>query len=259
MIITNFFPSHFHREPFRLSFAQGGTEIVSIADHKDFRRRYDGQADSQFIFNYPMSDQIAKHVPERHRRGEHLVVMMDEAFAFFDSNINRHIAPVLHLADRVMTSSDNMLPVYAEFDVAEPTVDVEMEYDWAFFRRLIPLWFCFFWQLQRLLPKLRNYIVTDGFGPVAVRDRVLCTRCIKAYGNETETRIANLADLIVELAGGGSRLVYASYNTVYDVYQDLPRKQPDISAPCEDLGWAPRLGLREGLHRLIYAIRRECA
>ena len=198
MIVTNFYPSHFHWEPCKLSFAHGGHEIMSIADHTDFRHYYDGPAEGQFIFNYPMSEQIAKHVLERRRRGERLVVMMDDPLAFFDSNINRHIIPVLQVADRVLTSTDNMLPIYAElgvhaelmvglanphFDVAEPTVEAEMEFDWGFFGRMIPQRFRFFWQLQRLLPDLRSYIVTDGFGPVAVRDRVRRTRCNIAYGN----------------------------------------------------------------------------
>lgn len=198
MIVTNFYPGHFHWEPTRLSFASAGHELVSIADREGCRPDFDGPADGQFIFNYPISERIANQVIDRSRRGERLIVMMDDPLAFFDSNINPLILPVLQSADTVFTSSDNMLPIYAQlgirakllvglanplFDVAEPVSEVEMEYDWGFFGRLVPQRFRFFWQLRQLLPDLRGYIVTEGFGHEAVRDRVRRTRCNLAYGN----------------------------------------------------------------------------
>jgi len=76
-------------------------------------------------------------------------------------------------------------------------------------------------------------------------------------GNETETTITDLAVLIVELAGSDSSVLYKPYSTLYDGFQDVPRRKPNTSALQEDLGWAPRIDLREGLSRLIEVTARN--
>ena len=198
VIVTNLYPGHFHFEPLCMSLTPAGYEVVSISRRKGGQPRYDGPSAGQFIFNYPMSRDLVRHILRRCRVGEPAVVMMDDPLAFFDENINRLIVPVLKAAARVYTSTDNMLPVYRsigvnakllvglgnpQYDVTEPASEAEMEYDWGFIGTLIPQRFRFFWQLKQLLPDLRHYFVTEGFGPEAVKQRIRRTRCNIAYGN----------------------------------------------------------------------------
>ena len=65
-------------------------------------------------------------------------------------------------------------------------------------------------------------------------------------GNPQEFSIAGLAAKIIDLTGSKSRLVHRPRP------QDDPRqRRPDISAAKEDLGWAPRMALVEGLQKTI--------
>jgi UDP-glucuronate decarboxylase len=65
-------------------------------------------------------------------------------------------------------------------------------------------------------------------------------------GNPQEFSIAELAAKIIDLTGSKSRIVHRPRP------QDDPRqRRPDISAAKEDLGWAPRLALAEGLQKTI--------
>jgi len=65
-------------------------------------------------------------------------------------------------------------------------------------------------------------------------------------GNPQEFSIADLASKIIDLTGSKSRLVHRPRP------QDDPRqRRPDISAAKEDLGWAPRMVLVEGLQKTI--------
>lgn len=201
VVITNFYPDHFHWEPVRVSLASAGYTLVSIAGRPGGNPKFDGTAAGQLIFNYPMDPPLVDHVLRRRRAGERLIVLMDDPLAFFDQNINVLIEPILKVADRVFTSSDNMLPIYRSigvqaellvglanplFDVALPPPESEMEFDWGFIGRLIPQRFRFFWQLERLLPGLRHYVVTEGFGPDDVRNRVRRTRCNITFGNYSD-------------------------------------------------------------------------
>jgi UDP-glucuronate decarboxylase len=70
-------------------------------------------------------------------------------------------------------------------------------------------------------------------------------------GNPEEIRIADLAALVVELTGATSRFEYQP------LPEDDPlRRLPDISLARAALGWAPGIGLREGLGRTIDYFRR---
>lgn len=65
-------------------------------------------------------------------------------------------------------------------------------------------------------------------------------------GNPVEVSIKSLADLVLEMTGSRSELVY----------KDLPendpvRRQPDISLAKEKLGWEPMVELRDGLNHTI--------
>ncbi len=61
-------------------------------------------------------------------------------------------------------------------------------------------------------------------------------------GNPVEFQIVELAELVLELTGSRSRLVFAP------LPEDDPRqRQPDITLAKDVLGWQPRTQLREGL------------
>ena len=65
-------------------------------------------------------------------------------------------------------------------------------------------------------------------------------------GNPGEFTIRELAELVIELTGSDSELVYA------EMPQDDPvRRQPSIELAKRELGWEPQIGLRDGLTRTI--------
>ncbi|NIL99160.1 MAG: NAD-dependent epimerase/dehydratase family protein [Planctomycetales bacterium] len=65
-------------------------------------------------------------------------------------------------------------------------------------------------------------------------------------GNPDEFTIGELAQLVVELTCSKSQVVYR------DLPADDPtRRRPDISLAKKQLGWQPRIPLREGLQRTI--------
>jgi len=65
-------------------------------------------------------------------------------------------------------------------------------------------------------------------------------------GNPEEHTMLELAELILELTGSRSRLVYRPLPS-----DDPARRQPDISLAEKRLGWRPTVSLREGLGRTI--------
>jgi UDP-glucuronate decarboxylase len=65
-------------------------------------------------------------------------------------------------------------------------------------------------------------------------------------GNPHETSVRELAELILELTGSGSELIFRP------LPEDDPRqRQPDISLAKRTLGWTPITPLREGLQKTI--------
>jgi len=65
-------------------------------------------------------------------------------------------------------------------------------------------------------------------------------------GNPGEFTMKQLAELTIELTGSRSELTYAA------LPQDDPRqRRPDISQAERELGWSPKIPLREGLARTI--------
>lgn len=65
-------------------------------------------------------------------------------------------------------------------------------------------------------------------------------------GNPGEFTIKELAQLIIELTGSGSELVYKPLPS-----DDPTQRQPDITLAKEKLGWEPKIKLGEGLKRTI--------
>lgn len=65
-------------------------------------------------------------------------------------------------------------------------------------------------------------------------------------GNPTEFTVRELAELVIEMTNSSSRIEYAP------LPQDDPRqRQPDITLARTQLGWQPRIALRDGLARTI--------
>ncbi|MEM7622111.1 MAG: NAD-dependent epimerase/dehydratase family protein, partial [Planctomycetota bacterium] len=69
-------------------------------------------------------------------------------------------------------------------------------------------------------------------------------------GNPGEFTILELAQLVIELTGSKSEIVYRP------APQDDPmQRKPDITLAKEKLGWEPKIPLREGLARTIEYFR----
>lgn len=95
--------------------------------------------------------------------------------------------------------------------------------------------FCFVSDLVEALVRLMAY--ESDPGPVNL-------------GNPTELTIKELAELVVELVGSGSKLAHEP------LPQDDPtRRRPDISKAQKLLGWEPRVPARDGLKQTIEYFR----
>jgi nucleoside-diphosphate-sugar epimerase len=65
-------------------------------------------------------------------------------------------------------------------------------------------------------------------------------------GNPEEMTVMDMAQLIVELTGSKSRIVYKP------LPEDDPKvRQPDITKAKSVLGWEPRVPVKEGLVRTV--------
>jgi nucleoside-diphosphate-sugar epimerase len=69
-------------------------------------------------------------------------------------------------------------------------------------------------------------------------------------GNPNEFTVQELADLVVELTGSASPIVRERLPV-----DDPTRRQPDITLAREQLGWEPKIELREGLARTAEWLR----
>ena len=73
-------------------------------------------------------------------------------------------------------------------------------------------------------------------------------------GSGVETRIVDLARMVLELTGSGSEIEF------HPLPVDDPRRRcPDIRKAKEILGWEPKVGLEKGLERTILWFRRRMA
>ncbi|MBA8794247.1 UDP-glucuronate decarboxylase [Friedmanniella endophytica] len=71
-------------------------------------------------------------------------------------------------------------------------------------------------------------------------------------GNPEEYTIAQLADRVLDLVGGPSRIVHVPLPT-----DDPARRRPDISTARRVLGWVPHTALDDGLPRTVDHFRRQ--
>ena len=65
-------------------------------------------------------------------------------------------------------------------------------------------------------------------------------------GNRNEFTIHELAELVIELTGTKSKIIYEPLRS-----DDPRRRQPDIARAREVLGWEPKTQLRAGLAKTI--------
>src|SRR5690606_28708151 len=63
-------------------------------------------------------------------------------------------------------------------------------------------------------------------------------------GSDVEFTISQLAELVLEVTGSTSELVYEALPV-----DDPTQRQPDLTKARELLGWNPTTGLRDGLQR----------
>jgi len=69
-------------------------------------------------------------------------------------------------------------------------------------------------------------------------------------GNPSEFTIRELAETVLDLVGGTSKLIYHPLP-----HDDPKQRQPDISLAKSELDWAPRIPLKEGLQKTIAYFR----
>jgi len=65
-------------------------------------------------------------------------------------------------------------------------------------------------------------------------------------GNPAEFTVRELAELVIDLTGSSSRIVYRALPS-----DDPRQRKPDISEVHDALGWQPKVDLREGLSRTV--------
>ena len=71
-------------------------------------------------------------------------------------------------------------------------------------------------------------------------------------GSEEEVSINELAELVLEVTGSGSRVVHVPYEKAYPQgFEDMTRRVPDTSKIRQLTGWRPRYSLRETLADIV--------
>ena len=96
------------------------------------------------------------------------------------------------------------------------------------------------------------YVDDEVRGFLALLDSDLEGPC--NIGNPDEFTVRELADLVIEITGSRSEIVH----------EDLPvddpaKRRPDITRARTELGWEPRIQLREGIERTVAWFREELA
>jgi len=200
-IITNIYNSHIRFQPMQLALKKGGYDFVSFINDEHDTPFHSEDADAIFLFNYPINQEIVDFVLKRKVSGQKILAFMDDPLAFFDPNCNRFLEILLKVADKVYTSTDNMIEIYSMigveakllvglanplYNVTIPISEAEVEYDWGFIGTLTPQRFRFFWHLEKLLPNTSFYYIKEGFNTQQVIERIRKTRVNIVYGNYSD-------------------------------------------------------------------------
>jgi UDP-glucuronate decarboxylase len=94
----------------------------------------------------------------------------------------------------------------------------------------------------------RSFCYVDDLigGLLAFMEAPAATPSPMNIGNPEEFTILELAELVIELTGSRSRMVFRPLP-----YDDPTQRCPNIELARKELGWQPRVTLREGLSRTI--------
>lgn len=90
----------------------------------------------------------------------------------------------------------------------------------------------------------------DGFLAMMDTEKGFCGPV--NLGNPSEFTIAELAEKVIELCGGSSRIVYRPLPE-----DDPKQRQPDISLAKDALKWSPKVALADGLKETIGYFRQQ--
>ncbi len=75
-------------------------------------------------------------------------------------------------------------------------------------------------------------------------------------GNKQEVTILRLAEMVKELTGSRSEIVFVPYDKAYEAgFEDMPRRVPDLSKVHALVGYEPKVQLHEIIHNVIQYFR----
>jgi UDP-glucose 4-epimerase len=75
-------------------------------------------------------------------------------------------------------------------------------------------------------------------------------------GNKEEVTILKLAEMVKELTGSTSEIVFVPYDKAYEAgFEDMPRRVPDLRKVQELVGYQPKVQLNEIITRVIEYFR----
>ena len=75
-------------------------------------------------------------------------------------------------------------------------------------------------------------------------------------GNKEEVTILRLAEIVKELTGSGSEIVFVPYDKAYEAgFEDMPRRVPDLSKVHRLIGYEPKVQLHEIINKVIEYFR----
>ncbi len=94
------------------------------------------------------------------------------------------------------------------------------------------------------------YVDDEVRGFLALLDSDLEGPC--NIGNPDEFTVRELADLVIEITGSSSEIVHEELPV-----DDPAKRRPDITRARTELGWEPRIQLREGIERTVAWFREE--
>ena len=75
-------------------------------------------------------------------------------------------------------------------------------------------------------------------------------------GNKEEVSILKLAEIVKELTGTPSEIVFVPYDKAYEAgFEDMPRRVPDLSKVHALVGYEPKVQLQEIITKVIEYFR----
>ncbi len=93
---------------------------------------------------------------------------------------------------------------------------------------------------------------------IALTETAACWGDVFNVGRDREISMERLAQLVVELTGSRSRVVYIPYEEAYrGGFEDMRRRVPDVSRLRRTIGYAPDTELEDALLRIIAAHPRQ--